>query len=93
MTENAGAAVAMAPILKTVGTVGAPLPCTEVKLIDVAEMDYTSEDRYPGTKDEFDQQVSFKGAYDPAMANCSISRRTPRNPLDPCLMFVSLSRP
>lgn len=52
-------------------------------------MDYTSQDRYPATRAEFDQQVSFKGIFDPAMANVLIPRgevRTPR--LDPSLLVA-----
>jgi len=74
MTENAGAAVVMPPTLSTVGTVGVPLPCTEVKLVDVPEMEYSTEDRYPSTREEFEQQVTFKGSFDPAMAGKQLPR-------------------
>jgi long-subunit acyl-CoA synthetase (AMP-forming) len=37
MTENAGAAIAMTPGMQTVGTVGMPLACTEVKVCSAHE--------------------------------------------------------
>lgn len=44
MTENAAAAVATPANYVSCGTVGVPLPCTEVRLEDVPEMNYTSKD-------------------------------------------------
>mmetsp|Transcript_33854 Transcript_33854/g.80255 ORF Transcript_33854/g.80255 Transcript_33854/m.80255 type:complete len:794 (-) Transcript_33854:484-2865(-) len=74
LTENAGAAVAMSPWLDTVGSVGAPVPCTEVKLVDVAEMEYTSHDRYPESAADFEKQVTFKGRFDPELAGRLVPR-------------------
>eukprot|EP00051_Salpingoeca_urceolata_P026721 m.478339 g.478339 ORF g.478339 m.478339 type:complete len:663 (+) comp21121_c0_seq1:69-2057(+) len=47
MTENCAAAMAGPLGYTTVGTVGCPLPCTEVKLVDVPEMEYTAKDEQP----------------------------------------------
>lgn len=47
MTENAAAATVMNPEDPTVGHNGPPLPCCEVKLVDVDEMDYRSDNTFP----------------------------------------------
>lgn len=77
LTENAGAAVAMSPLLDSIGTVGAPVPCTEVKLVDVAEMEYTSHDRYPESAADFERQVTFKGKFDPNLAGTPRATHAP----------------
>ncbi len=46
MTENCGTCLRGAPWDHSgVGTCGPPQPCNEVKLIDVPEMGYTSQDK------------------------------------------------
>jgi len=45
MTENAAAACVTPAQYHTPGTVGEPLPCCEVKLADVPEMNYTHNDK------------------------------------------------
>mmetsp|Transcript_61802 Transcript_61802/g.145352 ORF Transcript_61802/g.145352 Transcript_61802/m.145352 type:complete len:776 (+) Transcript_61802:170-2497(+) len=74
MTENAGAAMAMSPSSNTVGTVGSLVPCTEAKLVDVPEMEYTSEDRYPASRQLFESQLTFKGPYDSSMSGKPVPR-------------------
>jgi acyl-CoA synthetase (AMP-forming)/AMP-acid ligase II len=74
MTENAGAACAMAPSSPTVGTVGAPICATEIKLVDVAEMEYLHTDVYPATREEFNKQVTFKGDFQTHLAGRKIPR-------------------
>jgi len=72
MTENSGAAVAMPTSLNTSGSVGGPLPCIEVKLVDTD--DYKVSDRYPSSAAEFDRQFSFKGKFDSRKAGTSVQR-------------------
>ena len=48
MTENAAAACVTPAQYHTPGTVGEPLPCCEVKLADVPEMNYTHNGRRAG---------------------------------------------
>lgn len=74
MTENAGAACAMSPSSPTVGTVGAPICATEIKLVDVPEMEYLHTDMYPASREEFDKQVTFKGDFQPHLAGRKIPR-------------------
>jgi long-subunit acyl-CoA synthetase (AMP-forming) len=74
MTENAGAACAMAPSSPTVGTVGAPICATEIKLVDVPEMEYLHTDVYPETREEFNKQVTFKGDFQTHLAGRKIPR-------------------
>jgi long-chain acyl-CoA synthetase len=54
------------------GNVGGPIPCTEVKLQDTD--DYKCTDVYPATKQEFENQVSFKGEFKPALAGKVVQR-------------------
>mmetsp|Transcript_16852 Transcript_16852/g.42513 ORF Transcript_16852/g.42513 Transcript_16852/m.42513 type:complete len:811 (-) Transcript_16852:294-2726(-) len=72
MTENSGAAVAMSTALNTSGTVGGPLPCIEVKLVDTD--DYKVSDRYPDSSAQFDRQFSFKGKFDARNAGKGVQR-------------------
>mmetsp|Transcript_4209 Transcript_4209/g.12034 ORF Transcript_4209/g.12034 Transcript_4209/m.12034 type:complete len:694 (-) Transcript_4209:64-2145(-) len=72
MTENAAAAMAQGLPYTKCGNVGGPLPCTEVKLVDTD--DYKTTDTYPKTAEEFEKQVSFKGAFNPAMAGKRVER-------------------
>jgi long-chain acyl-CoA synthetase len=74
MTENAGAACARAPSSPTVGTVGAPICATEIKLVDVPEMEYLHTDVYPETREEFNKQVTFKGDFQTHLAGRKIPR-------------------
>lgn len=49
MTENMGCACATGVTSTTLSTVGVPSPCTEIKLIDVPELGYTTQgDRVEG---------------------------------------------
>lgn len=45
MTETACTISLTRPDDFTTGHVGAPLPCCEVKLVDIPEMNYTSADK------------------------------------------------
>jgi len=72
MTENSGAAVAMPTTLNTSGSVGGPLPCIEVKLMDTD--DYKATDRYPATAADMEKQFSFKGRFDPRKAGVNVQR-------------------
>lgn len=50
MTESCGMCAVMAPEQFALGEVGAPVPCVEVKLVDVPELGYlsTNKDRPQG---------------------------------------------
>jgi len=73
MTENSGAAVAQNKGTKShQGSVGGPLPCIEVKLVDTD--DYKVSDVYPRTVQEFNAQFSFKGAFDARKAGQPVQR-------------------
>lgn len=72
MTENCAAAVVMPVTYLGVGSVGGPIPCTEVKLQNTE--DYKCTDVYPKTKCEFESQVSFKGEFKPEMAGKLVQR-------------------
>jgi len=72
MTENCAAAVVQPLGYRKGGNVGGPTPCVEVKLQDTE--DYKCTDVYPGTKEAFERQVSFKGEFDPAKAGKIVQR-------------------
>mmetsp|Transcript_378 Transcript_378/g.798 ORF Transcript_378/g.798 Transcript_378/m.798 type:complete len:81 (-) Transcript_378:181-423(-) len=56
MTENFAAAIIQPFHFTRVGSIGAPIPCTEVKLQDTDY--YKCTDRYPSTAQEFEQRFS-----------------------------------
>ncbi|EKX35756.1 hypothetical protein GUITHDRAFT_160181, partial [Guillardia theta CCMP2712] len=72
MTENCAAACVQPLGSIKGGNVGGPTPAVEVKLQDTE--DYKTSDVYPKTKEEFEAQVSFKGAFDPSLAGKVIER-------------------
>ena len=72
MTENCAAAVVQPWGYEVGGNVGGPIPCVEVKLMDTE--DYKVADKYPGSKGEFEGQVSWKGQFKPELAGQTISR-------------------
>jgi long-chain acyl-CoA synthetase len=47
MTESCGICTLLSPEMFRLKSVGAPVPCTEVKLVDVPEMGYSSKDPIP----------------------------------------------
>eukprot|EP00284_Hemiselmis_tepida_P003613 CAMPEP_0174944726 /NCGR_PEP_ID=MMETSP1355-20121228/79819_1 /TAXON_ID=464990 /ORGANISM="Hemiselmis tepida, Strain CCMP443" /LENGTH=105 /DNA_ID=CAMNT_0016192047 /DNA_START=16 /DNA_END=330 /DNA_ORIENTATION=+ len=72
MTENFAAAVIQPFGFTRVGSIGAPIPCTEVKLQDTD--DYKSSDTYPTTAQEFSQSPTFKGTFNPLLAGKVVPR-------------------
>lgn len=72
MTENCAAAVVQPLGYRRGGNVGGPTPCVEVKLQDTD--DYKCTDVYPGTKEAFESQVSFKGEFDQSKAGKTVQR-------------------
>eukprot|EP00047_Mylnosiga_fluctuans_P017984 m.66010 g.66010 ORF g.66010 m.66010 type:complete len:695 (-) comp7368_c1_seq2:51-2135(-) len=63
MTENAAAAFVTPPGYWGTGTCGGPLPCTEVKLVDVPEMGYLSSNSPPAGEVCLRGPIVFKGYY------------------------------